>query len=94
MLDNYLQQTTSADVIIQMHFSWHFNDLGTPCLLLYLNWSVMLDNYLQQTTAADVIFLGALTIKIAEKSLPVSYWRVVLLHSMNTHDKVVRLGPM
>ena len=24
MLGNYLQQTTSADVIFQMHFSWRF----------------------------------------------------------------------
>ena len=24
ILDSYLQQTTSADVIFQMHFSWHF----------------------------------------------------------------------
>ena len=31
-------------------------DLGTPCLLLYLNSSVMLGNYLQQTTSADFIF--------------------------------------
>ena len=23
-VDNYLQQTTSADVIFQMHFSWRF----------------------------------------------------------------------
>ena len=30
--------------------------LGLPCLLLYLNKSVMLDNYLQQTTSADAIF--------------------------------------
>ena len=32
------------------------SDLGPPCLLLYLNESVMLGNYLQQTTSADVIF--------------------------------------
>ena len=32
------------------------SNLGPPCLLLYLNLSVMLDNYLQQTTSADVIF--------------------------------------
>ena len=31
-------------------------DLGPPCLLLYLNLSVMLGNYMQQTTLADVIF--------------------------------------
>ena len=31
-------------------------DLSPPCLLLYLNSSVMLGNYLQQTTSADVIF--------------------------------------
>ena len=31
-------------------------DLDPPCLLLYLNLSVMLGNYLQQTTSADVIF--------------------------------------
>ena len=31
-------------------------DLGPPCLLLYLNQSVMLGNYLQQTTSAEVIF--------------------------------------
>ena len=31
-------------------------DLGPPCLLLYLDLSVMLGNYLQQTTSADVIF--------------------------------------
>ena len=30
--------------------------MGLPCLLLYLNSSVMLGNYLQQTTSADVIF--------------------------------------
>ena len=29
---------------------------GPPCLLLYLNLSVMLGSYLQQTTSADVIF--------------------------------------
>ena len=43
------------------------SDLGPPCLLLYLNSSVMLGNYLQQTTSADVIFqmhffLGALRV--------------------------------
>ena len=27
MLGNYLQQTTSADVIFQMHFSWRFKGL-------------------------------------------------------------------
>ena len=32
------------------------SDLGPPCLLLYLNKSVMLGNYLQQTTSADIIF--------------------------------------
>ena len=32
------------------------SDLGPPCLLLYLNSSVLLDNYLQLTTSADVIF--------------------------------------
>ena len=31
-------------------------DLGRPCLLLYLDLSVMLGNYLQQTASADVIF--------------------------------------
>ena len=39
--------------------------MGPPCLLPYLNSSVMLDNYLQQTTSADVsfqIFLGALRV--------------------------------
>ena len=30
-------------------------DVGPPCLLLYLNSSVMLGNYLQQTTSADDI---------------------------------------
>ena len=30
--------------------------LGPPCLLLYLNISVILGNYLQQTTSADDIF--------------------------------------
>ena len=30
--------------------------MGPPCLLLYINKSVMLGNYLQQTTSADVIF--------------------------------------
>ena len=42
--------------------------IGPPCLLLYLNSSVMLGNYLQQTTSADVIFqmhffLGTLRVK-------------------------------
>ena len=46
-------------------------DLGPPCLLIYLNLSVMLDNYLQQTTSADDFsrrhfqmhfFLGALRV--------------------------------
>ena len=32
------------------------SDLGPPCLLLYLNSSVMLVNYLQQASSADVIF--------------------------------------
>ena len=32
------------------------SDPGPPCLLLYLNLSVMLGKYLQQTTSADVIF--------------------------------------
>ena len=31
-------------------------DLGPPCLLLYLNSSVIFGNYLLQTTSADVIF--------------------------------------
>ena len=31
-------------------------NLGPPCLLLYLNLSVILGNYLQQTTSADLIF--------------------------------------
>ena len=44
------------------------SDLSLPCLLLYLNLSVMLGNYLQQMTSADVIFrmhffLGALRVK-------------------------------
>ena len=30
--------------------------LGPPCLLLYLNSSVMLGNYLEQMTSADDIF--------------------------------------
>ena len=33
MLGNYLQQTTSADVIFQMHFSWGFKGY---CSLLRL----------------------------------------------------------
>ena len=32
------------------------SDLGPPCLLLYLNSSVMLVDYLQQASSADVIF--------------------------------------
>ena len=40
--------------------------MGPPCLLLYLNLSVMLVKNLQQTTSADVIldafFLGALRV--------------------------------
>ena len=32
------------------------SDLGPPCLLLYVNLSVMLGNCLQQTTPADNIF--------------------------------------
>ena len=32
------------------------SNLGPPCLLLYLNKSVMLGNYLQQTTSADAFF--------------------------------------
>ena len=42
------------------------SDLGPPCLLLYLDLSVMLSNYLQQmisiqqTTFSDAFFLGAL----------------------------------
>ena len=45
------------------------SDLGPPCLLLYLDLSVMLGNYLQETTSADVIFqmhffLGALRVNV------------------------------
>ena len=32
MLGNYLQQTTSADVIFQMHFSWRFKRLSITSL--------------------------------------------------------------
>ena len=43
--------------------------IGPPCLLLYLDLSVMFGNYLQQTTSADVIFqmhffLGALRVNL------------------------------
>ena len=31
-------------------------DQTAPCLVLYLNLSVMLGNYLLQTTSADVVF--------------------------------------
>ena len=42
--------------------------IGPPCLLLYLNLSVLVGNYLQQMTSADVIFqvhffLGALRVQ-------------------------------
>ena len=46
------------------------SDIGPPCLLLYLNKSVLLINYLQQTTSADdnfrCIFVGALRINGAQ----------------------------
>ena len=32
--------------------------MGPPCLLLYLNLSVMLSKYLQQMTSADLIFFS------------------------------------
>ena len=63
------------------------DDLGPPCLLLYLNSLVMLDNYLQQTTSADVIFsdaffLGALRANVQPKHLmqPYSLQYLIIMH--------------
>ena len=59
------------------------SDLGSPCLLLYLDLLVMLGNYLQQTTSADVIFqmhffLGALGVN---EELPTKRPNTVIMKS-------------